>query len=122
MAKVSSRFFPKRGELWLVNFDPTIGSEVKKTRPALIVQNDVANHYSPVTIVAALSSQFAEPIYPTEVLIEPSESGLPKRSVVLANQVRTVDKQRLVKKLGKLKPETMSKVNRALEISLGLVV
>ena len=121
MAKGRRQITPKRGEIYIVSFDPTIGSEIKKTRPALIVQNDIANRHSPVTIVAALSSQFNEPVYPTEVLLEPPEGGLEKRSAVLLNQVRTIDKQRLVAKLGTLKPETMGRVDRALEVSLGLV-
>jgi|SRR3989344_3367389 len=121
MAKGKKQIIPKRGELYLVNFDPTIGSEIKKTRPALILQNDIANRYSPVTIVAALTSQFDELVYPTEVLIEPPEGGLGKRSVVLLNQVRSIDKKRLVTKLGILKSGSMIKVDRALEISLGLM-
>ena len=112
---------PVRGELYLVNFDPTIGSEIKKTRPALIVQNDIANRHSSVTIVAALSSQFALPLYPTEVLVESADGVLEKRSVVLLNQIRTIDKARLVKRLGVISAETMDKVNRALEVSLGLM-
>ena len=121
MAKGRKQITPKRGEVYIVSFDPTLGSEIKKTRPALILQNDIANRHSAVTIVAALSSQFTEPVYPTEVLLEPPEGGLEKRSVVLLNQVRTVDKQRLAAKLGTLKPETMGRVDRALEVSLGLV-
>ena len=112
---------PRRGELYLVNFDPTIGSEIKKTRPALILQNDIANRYSPVTIVAALSSNISEPLYPTEVLVEPDKGGVEKSSVVLLNQIRTIDKLRLVKKLGRLKQETMDHIDHALQISLGLV-
>ena len=112
---------PKRGELYLVNFDPTVGAEIKKTRPALILQNNIANRYSPVTIVAALSSNISEPPYPTEVVIEPTKGGVKKTSVVLLNQIRTIDKQRLVKKLGRLKEETMDHVDHALQISLGLV-
>jgi mRNA interferase MazF len=69
MAKGSRVAEPKRGEVWLVSFDPTIGAEIKKTCPALILQNDIANRASPITIVAAITSQFEEPIYPTEVLI-----------------------------------------------------
>lgn len=111
---------PKRGEIYLVNFDPTIGSEIKKTRPALILQNDVANRFSPVTIVAALSSQFAVTLYPTEVLIMPPEGGLWQSSVALLNQIRSIDKERLVRRIGALSPATMLKVGRALEISLGL--
>lgn len=112
---------PKRGEIYLVNFDPTVGSEVKKTRPALVLQNNVANRYSPVVIVAALSSHVAQKIYPTEVLIEHPEGGINNRSAILLNQIRTIDKQRLVKKLGMLNSNTMDCVNRALQISLGLV-
>lgn len=121
MAKGRKQITPKRGEVYIVSFDPTVGSEIKKTRPALIVQNDIANRHSPVTIVAALSSQFEEPVYPSEVLVEPPEGGLEKRSVVLLNQVRTIDTQRLVAKLGTLKQETMGRIDRALEVSLGLV-
>jgi len=62
--------YPKRGEIHLVSFDPTIGAEIKKTRPALILQNDISNQYSPITIVAAITSKFEEPLYPTEVLIK----------------------------------------------------
>ena len=105
----------------MVNFDPAVGSEIRKARPALVLQNDIANRYSPVTIVAALTSQFDEPLYPTEVLIDPPEGGLEKRSVVLLNQIRTVDTRRCMKKLGALNPETMIKVNKALAVSLGLV-
>ncbi|MGI8783583.1 MAG: type II toxin-antitoxin system PemK/MazF family toxin [Acidobacteriota bacterium] len=112
---------PRRGEVYLVSFDPALGSEMRKTRPALILQNDYSNRASPVTIVAALSTKFSEPLYPTEVLVGPEEGGLPRTSVVLLNQLRTVDKQRLARKLGRLRPATMQAVNRALEISLGLV-
>ena len=120
--KRNAKTTPKRGEVYIVNFDPTIGSEVKKTRPALILQNDIGNRYSPVTIVAALTSQFDEPVYPTEVLIEPPEGGLEKRSVVLLGHIRTVDKVRLLTKLGSVLPRTMTKVNQAIEISLGLAM
>lgn len=112
---------PTRGDIYLVNFDPTVGSEIQKTRPALILQNNIANRFSPVTIVAALSSQFDEPVYPTEVIVEPPEGGVSKRSVVLLNQVRTIDKRRLAAKLGSLKNGTMNKVDHAVKISLGLV-
>ena len=67
---------PKRGDVYLINFDPTIGAEVKKTRPALILQNDIGNRHSPITIVAAITSKFDEPLYPTEVLIPAGEGGL----------------------------------------------
>ncbi len=102
-------------------FDPTIGAEIRKTRPALVLQNDVANRASPITIVAAITSQFEEPVYPTEVLIRAGEAGLATDSVVLLNQIRSIDRRRLIRRLGALRPETMTKVERALMISLGLV-
>lgn len=105
----------------MVNFDPTIGSEIRKTRPALVVQNDIANRYSPITIVAAITSQIGERIYPTEVLMEAGQSDLNRRCVVLLNQIRAIDKRRLVKKLAVFDSVLMEKVNQALEISLGLV-
>jgi mRNA interferase MazF len=112
---------PRRGEVYLVNFDPTLGAEIQRTRPALIVQNDIANRHSAITIVAAITSQFDQPLYPTEVLIRPPEGGLRTDSVVLLNQIRSIDKQRLVRRLGTLKPETMDRVNRAILISMGLI-
>jgi mRNA interferase MazF len=113
---------PKRGEVYLVNFDPTIGSEIKKTRPALVLQNDVSNRYSPITIVAAITSKFDEgQLYPTEILIPTPQGGLSLDSVVLLNQIRSIDRARLVKRLGRVNPETMRKVNQALSISLGLI-
>lgn len=111
----------KRGEIYLVSFDPTVGAEIQKTRPALVLQNDIANEHSPITIVAAISSQFDDTLYPTEVLVQPPEGGLTVNSVVLLNQIRSIDKQRLVKCLGKLTDETMALVNLAIQISLGLI-
>ncbi len=113
--------FPQRGEIYLVNFDPTVGSEIQKTRPALILQNDISNQYSPITIVAALTSQFDTELYPTEVLINPPEGGLVYPSVVLLNQIRSIDRKRLVKRLGIISDGLMGQVNRAMQISLGLV-
>ncbi len=113
---------PRRGEVHLVSFDPTLGAEIRKTRPALVLQNDVANRSSPITIVAAMTSQFEAPLYPTEVFVPASEgAGLRADSVVLLNQIRSIDKQRLVRRLGRLTPETMKHVDRALVLSLGLV-
>ena len=111
---------PKRGEVYLVNFDPTIGSEIRKTRPALIVQNDIGNEFSPITIVAAITSQYDDNLYPTEVLIKPPEGGLSNISVVLLNQIRSIDKKRLIKRLGKLTLTSMKQVERAIQISFGL--
>lgn len=113
--------YPKRGEIYLVSFDPTIGAEIQKTRPALVLQNDVANEYSRITIVAAITSKFDDTLYPTEVLIQPPEGGMTIDSVVLLNQIRSIDKQRLVRRLGELTSETMEHVNEAIQVSLGLL-
>lgn len=112
---------PRRGEVYLVNFDPVIGSEIRKTRPALILQNNTANRHSPVTIVAAITSQFEEPLYPTEVLLRAGEGGATKDSVILLNQIRTIDKRRIVRRLGAINAETMRRVDRAIQISLGTI-
>ena len=112
---------PRRGEVYLVTFDPTVGSEIRKTRPAVVIQNDVGNRVASTTIVAALSSQVEEPLYPFEVLVQPRDGGVVKPSVVLLNQIRTVDRQRLIRHLGTLRPATMRRVDRALAISLSLM-
>ncbi|MBL8193896.1 MAG: type II toxin-antitoxin system PemK/MazF family toxin [Blastocatellia bacterium] len=111
-----------RGEVYLVRFDPVEGSEVGKTRPALVLQNDIANRTSPVTIVAAISSQFnPDHLYPTEVLIKAGKEGLTIDSVVLLNQIRTIDKARLLSLSGKVEPKTMLEVERAIKVSFGLL-
>ncbi|OFW34711.1 MAG: PemK family transcriptional regulator [Acidobacteria bacterium RIFCSPLOWO2_12_FULL_60_22] len=112
---------PKRGEIYLVHFDPTLGAEIQKTRPALILQNDIANRHSPITIVAAITSQFEAPLYPTEVLVAAPEGGLTADSVILANQIRSIDRHRLARRLGAVRRETLVRVDRAIAISLGLV-
>jgi mRNA interferase MazF len=121
MAEKRKVSLPRRGEIYLVNFDPTVGAEIQKTRPALVTQNDVANRYSPITIVAAVTSHFDDELYPTEVLVEPPEGGLTARSVVLLNQIRSIDRRRLTRRLGALKPATIRAVDRALQVSLGLI-
>ena len=75
-AKGQKVAFPQRGDIYLVSFDPTVGAEIQKTRPALVIQNDIGNQYSPITIVAAITSKFDLPPYPTEVVMEPKDSGL----------------------------------------------
>ena len=121
MARAAEVRRPRRGDVYLVNFDPTIGAEVKKTRPAVVIQNDIGNRWSPITIVAAMTSRFEDPLYPTEVLVKASEGGLAIDSVVLLNQLRSVDKARLVRRLGALKSQTVREIDRALLLSLGLV-
>ena len=121
MAKPAKVIRLRRGDVYLVNFDPTVGAEIRKTRPALVIQNDVANRWSPVTIVAAITSKFEEPLYPTEVLVTAPEGGLETDSVILLNQIRSVDRARLARRLGALKAGTMKQVDRALLLSLALV-
>jgi mRNA interferase MazF len=112
----------KRGEIHLVSFDPTVGHEIKKTRPALVVQNNVGNRYSPLTIVAAITSKVSPVPFPVEVVIDPStHNGLSVRSAVRLDQIRTIDRQRLIKRLGQIDRNTMTRVDQALKISLGLV-
>src|SRR3989338_6514761 len=101
----------KRGDVWLVSLDPTVGHEIKKSRPAVIIQNDIGNRYSPLTIIALLTSQWLEKVYPIEVFIAKKGSGLPKDSKVLLNQIRAIDKRRLVRKFGKLDAETLANVD-----------
>ena len=113
--------FPRRGEIYLVRFDPTVGHEIRKTRPAVVIQNDISNRYSPITIVAAISSKLSDPPFPREVIIEPEESGLPTRSAVIVNQIRSVDRLRLEKRLGRLSRQSVRRVDEALRISHGLV-
>lgn len=121
MKSKQKKFHPQRGEIYLINFDPTVGSEIKKTRPAIIIQNNVSNEHSPVTIVVAITSQINFPLYPNEVLIKSPEGGLKKDSVILLNQIRTIDKKRLIKKVGVIYSETVIKIENALKISLGMI-
>ena len=112
---------PIRGEIYLVNFDPTIGAEINKIRPALIIQNNIANENSPITIIAAITSKFDDRLYPTEVQLDPPEGGLKTNSVVLLNQIRSIDRQRLIRKIGVISIEKLHEVDRAIQISFGLV-
>jgi mRNA interferase MazF len=112
----------RRGEIYLCSFDPTVGHEIKKTRPALIIQNDVGNRYSPLTIVAAVTSSLSAVPYPVEVVIEPSAAnGLTARSSIRLDQIRTVDRQRLIRRVGTVDAGAMAKVDEAIKISLGLI-
>ena len=111
---------PKRGEIYLVSFDPAVGAEIQKTRPALILQNDIGNLHSPVTIVAAITSNVQRQ-GPTSVLVKAPEGGLDVDSIVLLNQIRTIDKRRLVKRLGVLRGATLKQVDQAVMISLALI-
>jgi mRNA interferase MazF len=105
----------KRGDIFLVNFDPTIRSEVQKTRPALVVSNDISNTHSPIVSIAPISSSVTR-IFSFEVEIPAGFGGLKVRSKIMVNQTRAVDKIRLTKKLGHLPPDIMAKVDRALKL------
>ncbi|MHB8845958.1 MAG: type II toxin-antitoxin system PemK/MazF family toxin [Nitrospirota bacterium] len=111
---------PRRGDIYYVSFDPTVGVEIRNTRPALIIQNDIGNTHSRATIVAAITSTTRE-VFPYEVLLNAGEGGLPKDSIILLNQIRTIDKKRLGRKLGAVSSDTMRKVERAIAISLGMI-
>lgn len=111
----------KRGELYYADLSPVVGSEQGGIRPVLIVQNDIGNKYSPTIIAAAVTSKLGKAKLPTHIEL-PSAFGLAKNSVVLLEQIRTIDKKRLKERIGELPDATMNKVNRAILISLGFVV
>ncbi len=114
--------FPRRGDIYLVEFDPARGHEIQKTRPALIIQNDIGNRHSSVTIVAAVTSKLSPAPYPVEVVVAPTTTnGLTVPSAIELGQIRSVDRERLLKRLGAIDAATMRKVDDALRISLGLV-
>lgn len=109
----------KRGELYYADLSPVVGSEQGGIRPILIVQNDTGNKYSPTIIAAAVTSQLSKAKLPTHIELAANEFGLTKNSVILLEQIRTLDKRRLKERIGELSPTTMQKVNTALLISLG---
>ena len=111
----------KRGELYYADLSPVVGSEQGGVRPVLVVQNDVGNKYSPTVIAAAITSQINKAKLPTHIELSAIDYGLSKDSVVLLEQIRTLDKRRLKEKIGQLPTSTMQKVNTALLISLGFI-
>ena len=110
----------KRGDIYYADLSPVIGSEQGGIRPVLVVQNDVGNKYSPTVIAAAITSQINEAKLPTHIEVNAQMYGLSKDSVILLEQVRTIDKKRLKEKIGRLDDELMNKVNEAISISFGL--
>ena len=110
----------KRGDIFYADLSPVVGSEQGGIRPVLIVQNDIGNKYSPTVIAAAITSQINKAKLPTHIEINSQEYGIAKDSVILLEQIRTIDKKRLREKVGHLDDETMQKVNEALSISFGL--
>ena len=110
----------KRGEIYYADLSPVVGSEQGGIRPVLIVQNDVGNRHSPTVIAAAITSQREKAKLPTHIELHADKCGLSKDSVVLLEQIRTIDKKRLKDKMGSLDISSMDMVNRALTVSFGL--
>lgn len=110
----------KRGEIYYADLSPVVGSEQGGVRPVLIVQNDVGNRYSPTVIAAAITSQREKSKLPTHIEINSQVCGLSKDSVVLLEQIRTIDKKRLKERMGRLDEGSMGQINHALSISFGL--
>ena len=110
----------KRGDIFYADLSPVIGSEQGGLRPVLIVQNDIGNKYSPTVIAAAITSKMSKTKLPTHIDIPGQNAGLSKDSVILLEQVRTIDKQRLKEKMGHLDRSTMNDVNNAIQVSFGL--
>lgn len=111
----------RRGDIFFADLSPVVGSEQGGTRPVLVLQNDIGNQYSPTTIVAAITSQISKAKLPTHVEVTAKSSGLEKDSVILLEQIRTIDKSRLKEKVTSLNDELMERVAQATEISLGLI-
>lgn len=108
-----------RGDIYLINLDPVKGSEQGKTRPCLIIQNDIGNKYSPTTIISSLTSKGDES-YPFLVKVDKGVANLPKDSYIQLNQIRTISKERIISKIGSLPKDIMKNVNFALKKSLAL--
>lgn len=110
----------RRGEIYYADLSPVVGSEQGGLRPVLIIQNDIGNRYSPTVIVAAITSKIDKAKLPTHIELPADEYGLTRDSVVLAEQVRTIDKRRLRERVGVLPGEVMGEVDEALQISMGV--
>ena len=110
----------KRGDVFFAQLNPVQGSEQGGIRPVLVVQNDVGNQYSPTTIVLAITSKINKAKLPTHVELSKEESGLERDSVILAEQIRTIDKSRLQQKVAVLRQGTMTKIDKAIAISVGI--
>jgi mRNA interferase MazF len=110
----------KRGEIYYADLSPVVGSEQGGVRPVLIVQNDVGNRHSPTVIAAAITSQKDKSRLPTHIEVNATDCGLSKDSIVLLEQIRTLDKQRLKERMGELDNSSMTAINSALAVSFGL--
>ncbi len=110
--------FPKKGEIWRVNLDPTMGAEIKKTRPAVIVSNDHNNRYALTITILPITDKGPE-VFPFEVFLPRSTEGLSKDSKIKCQQIRTVDKSRLIKLLGRIEKQTFVLIEEAIRLHLG---
>ena len=110
----------KRGDIYYADLSPVVGSEQGGIRPVLIIQNDIGNRHSPTVIAAAITSQLNKTRLPTHIEVNASDYGLTKNSIVLLEQVRTLDKRRLKEKMGHLDTGSMNRINQALSVSFGL--
>ena len=110
----------KRGDIYYADLSPVVGSEQGGVRPVLIVQNDTGNRYSPTVIAAAITSQTNKAKLPTHIALSAPDYGLPRDSVVLLEQIRTLDKHRLRERAGQITAEDQRRVDQALDVSLGL--
>ena len=111
----------KRGDVYFADLSPVVGSEQGGVRPVLVIQNDIGNRFSPTVIVAAITAQIQKAKLPTHVEIDAKRYGFERDSVILLEQIRTIDKQRLTDKITHLDEEMMDKVDDALQVSLGLI-
>ena len=110
--------FPQRGEIWLVSLEPIIGHEIGKTRPALVISNDRNNQYAETVTVLPITSK-TEKLYPFETFLPKKNTNLPLDSKIKSNQIRTIDKKRLIKLLGKIPEEKIKEVEQSLLVHLG---
>jgi mRNA interferase MazF len=111
----------KRGDVYFADLSPVVGSEQGGVRPVLIIQNDIGNRFSPTVVVAAITAQIQKAKLPTHIEIDAKRYGFDRDSVILLEQIRTIDKQRLTDKITHLDEEMMRHVNEAIQISLGLI-
>ncbi|WP_163540005.1 type II toxin-antitoxin system PemK/MazF family toxin [Gracilibacillus sp. YIM 98692] len=110
----------KRGDVYFADLSPVVGSEQGGVRPVLVLQNDIGNRFSPTVIVAAITAQIQKAKLPTHVEIDAKKYGFERNSVILLEQIRTIDKQRLTDKITQLDSNMMERIDKGLEISLGL--
>jgi mRNA interferase MazF len=112
----------RRGEIYLAALDPTMGHEIAKTRPVVIISNNISNEYSGTITILPITSKNLKKIYPFEAELKKGSGNLPKNSKVKTDQIRTLDKRRLIKKIGQLDAECILRIEKALKIHIGLTV